>query len=147
MASFTQDIYSEPIARQLLQSDNYETQLFALRKWSEKDFETHSDLLFEVIAQSAPIIKAYIIVKAPLPFSNIEKNKQFVALFPKLDDYSKSIFLNRITTEENVAKSLLPLVFPMYENLNQKQQELVDAACRKFENPEVKELQGEMQKD
>jgi hypothetical protein len=132
MASFTQDIYSEPIARQLLQSDNYETQLFALRKLSETDFDLHSDLLFEVIGQSAPIIKAYIIVKAPLPFSKIEKNKQFVALFPKLDDYSKSIFLNRATTEESTAKSLLPLMLPMTENLNEKQQQLIAGAWLKF---------------
>lgn len=137
MTNFTQNIYSEQIAQQLLQSENYETQLFALRKLSDKDFETYSDLLFEVIRNSAPIIKAFIIVKAPLPYSNVEKNKQFVALFPKLDDYSKSMFLNRITTEESVAKYLLPLLLPMIENLNQKQLELIYAACRKFEIPEV----------
>jgi len=147
LASFTQDIYSEPIARQLLQSDNHETQLFALRKLSEKDYEVHSDLVFDVIGHSAPLIKAYIIVKVPLPFNNIEKNKQFVALFPELDDYSKSIFLNRITTEENVAKSLLPLVLSINENLNQKQQELIYAACRKYEITGVEYLHGKMQKN
>ena len=66
-------IYSEPIARQLLESKNYETQLFALKKMSELDFETNSDILFEVIVKSAPLLKAYVIAKAPLPFSNIEK--------------------------------------------------------------------------
>lgn len=139
MTNFTQNIYSEQIARQLLQSENYETQLFALRKLSDKDFESHSDLLFEVIRNSAPIIKAYIIVKAPLPFSDIKKNKQFAALFPKLDDYSKSIFLNRITTEENVAKSLLPLMLPLFGELNKKQQELITGAFEKFK---IQDVQG-----
>jgi len=142
MTVFTQDIYSESIARELLQSDNYETQLFALRKLSEKDYEVHSELLFEVISQSAPIIKAYIIVKAPLPFSNIEKNKQFVALFPELDDYSKSIFLNRITNEKDVAPVFLPMFFPMFNDLNNKQQELITGACQKFEIQGFQELQG-----
>jgi hypothetical protein len=139
MAAFTQSIYSEPIARQMLLSDNYETQLFALRKWSAKDYEIHSELLFQVIRQSVPLIRAYTINKAPLPFQQIEKNRQFVALFPLLDDYSKSIFLNRITTEESVAKSLLPLVLPIFGDLNQKQLELIVSSCQKFEISEYHE--------
>ena len=133
LASFTQDIYSEQIARHLLNSDNYETQLFALRKLSEKDYETHSDLLFEVIRQSAPLIKAYVIARTPLPFSNIETNKQFVSLFPDLDDYSKSIFLNRITTEENVASVFLPLLSTVPMDFDKKQLELITSTYQKFE--------------
>jgi len=140
MTVFTQNIYSEPIAHQLLLSDNYDTQLFALRNFSEMDYEVQTDLLFQVIKQSVPLIKAYVISKAPLPFSNIEKNKQFVALFSKLDDYSKSIFLNRITTEENAANVILPLVFPLFGDLNKKQQELIAGACQKFEIPGFREL-------
>jgi hypothetical protein len=134
-ASFTQSIYSEPVARQLLQSDNYETQLFALRKLSEWDYEIQTDLLFEVIGKSAPLIKAYIITKAPLPFNEMETNRQFAALFPKLDYYSKSIFLNRVTTEKDVAPVFLPMFIPMFNDLNNKQQELITGACHKFEIP------------
>ncbi len=144
MTQFTQNIYSEPIARQLLQSANYETQLFALKKMSEKDFEIYSDLLCEVISKSVPLIKAYIIVKAPLPFSSFELNKQFATLFPALDDYSKSMFLNRITTEEKAAKVFLPLVFTMFEDLNKKQQELIAGAYQKFEIPGSHELKEKM---
>ena len=139
LANYTQNIYSEQVARQMLQSGNYEKQLFALRKMSEKDYESQSELLFEVIGQSAPLIKAYIITKAPLPFSNNEKNRQFVALFPALDDYSKSIFLNRITTEKELAPVFLPLFLSMFNELNNKQQELITSACQKFEIPGVKE--------
>jgi hypothetical protein len=131
MAAFTNGIYSEQIARQLLLSENYETQLFALRKWSGADYELHSDLLFQVIKQSVPLIRAYSISKTPLPFSNTEKNRQFVALFPILDDYSKSIFLNRITSEEKPAKDLLPLLNMKVNDFNEKQLEQIEAArCR-----------------
>lgn len=147
LANFTQNIYSEQIAEQLLTSENYESQLFALRKLSEKDFENHTDLLFDIIGQSVPLIKAYIIVKAPLPFSDIEKNKQFISLFPVLDNYSKSMFLNRIITEESVAKSLLPLVFPIFDKLNRKQQELIILAFQNFEVDGIHELQEKMEKD
>jgi hypothetical protein len=139
MALFTQNIYSEPVARQMLKSGNHETQLFALRNMSEKDYEIQADLLFEVVGQSAPLIKAYIITKAPLPYSELETNRQFAALFPKLDDYSKSIFLNRVTTEKEVALVFLPMLLSMPGNLNHKQQELIAVACKKFEIQEVNE--------
>jgi hypothetical protein len=147
LASFTQDIYSEQIARQLLKSENYETQLFALRKLSEKDFETHSDLLFEVIRKSAPLIKSFVIVKSPLPFSNIEKNKQFVALFPELDDYSKSIFLNRIMDERNIALAFLPLMSTLLRDFDKKQLELITNTYQKFEISGFQDLLEKMRKE
>jgi hypothetical protein len=147
LASFTQDIYSKQIARQLLKSENYETQLFALRKLSEKDFETNSDLLFDVIRESAPLVKSYVMVKAPLPFSNIEKNKQFVALYPELDDYSKSIFMNRITTERNIASAFLPLMSTLLADIDKKQLELITSAYQKFEISGFQELLRKMRKE
>jgi hypothetical protein len=136
MAVFTNEIYSEQVARELLFSDNYETQLFALKRWAASDFEVHSPLLFQVIRQSVPLVRAYAIGKAPLPFPQIENNREFVALFPSLDDYSKSIFLNRITTEESAAKSLLPLVLQIFDELSKKQQELIVNSCQRFDIPE-----------
>lgn len=147
MALFTQSIYSEPVAIQMLKSGNHETQLFALRNMSDKDYEIHADLLFEVIGQSAPLIKAYIITKSPLPFSEFEKNRQFAALFPKFDDYSKSIFLNRVTTEKEVALIFLPMLLSMSGNLNTKQQELIAVACKKFEISEYQDEQDKVKKD
>jgi hypothetical protein len=140
LANYTLDIYSESISRQMLLSDNYETQLFALRKWSEKDFETHSDLLFQVIKKSVPLIKANAIIKTPLPFGSSEKNKQFVALFTILDDYSKSIFVNRIVTEKEVATDFLPFIIADSKNFNIKQLEQIAAACKKFEITRYKDL-------
>ncbi len=130
--NFTLDIYSEQISHQLLLSDNYETQLFALRKWSETDYETQSDLLFQIIRQSVPLVKANAITKTPLPFKSTEKNQQFVALFPILDNYSKSIFMNRIITEKTVAEVFLPLIIKNSRDFNKKQLEQIEAACLKF---------------
>jgi hypothetical protein len=133
IANYTLDIYSEPISHKMLLSGNYETQLFALRKWSDKDYEIHSDLLFQVMRQSVPLIKANAIIKTPLPFKNMEKNKEFLALFPILDDYSKSIFMNRIITEKEVATVFLPLILGDSGNFNKKQLEQITNASRKFE--------------
>ncbi len=140
IAGYTLEIYSEPISLQLLLSDNYETQLFALRKLSEKDFELHSDLLFEVIRQSVPLIKANAIIKTPLPFESDEKNRQFIALFPVLDDYSKSIFLNRVVTEKEVATVFLPIIITNSMDFNKKEKEQIADACRKFEIPAFDDL-------
>lgn len=146
IAAFTLSIYSDPVARQMLTSDNYETQLFALRKWTETEYELHTDLLFQVIRQSVPLIKAYAISKSPLPFCTIEKNRQFIALFPMLDAYSKSIFLNRITAEKNLATVYLPLMKPMLMDFDKKQLEQVTVACQKFQIPGYQELEKNLTK-
>ncbi len=145
IANFTLDIYSEPISRQMLLSDNYETQLFALRKWSDKDYENHSDLLFQVIRQSVPLVKANTITKTPLPFESIEKNQQFVALFPNLDNYSKSIFMNRIITEKDIAMDLLPFIVANPKGFSKKQLEQIISACQKFEVSGYQELLEKIQ--
>ena len=132
IANFTLDIYSEPISRLMLLSDNYETQLFALRRWSETDYETQSDLLFQLIRQSVPLVKANAITKTPLPFKSIEKNQQFAALFPILDTYSKSIFINRIITEKDVAEDFLSFIITNSKYFSKKQLEQIVAACLKF---------------
>ena len=133
MANYTQRIYSGSVSRRLLLSDNYETQLFALKKWSDNDYNIQSDLLFQIIRKSVPLIKANAILKTPLPFDSAEKNKKFVSLFPELDDYSKSIFMNRVMTEKNVAEVFLPLIISDIKDFNKKQVEQIAAACQKFE--------------
>jgi hypothetical protein len=52
---------------------------------------------------------------------------------------SQSIFLTRITSEESVAKSLLPLLLPIFGDLSKKQQELIVSSCQKFEISEYQE--------
>ena len=146
IAAFTLSIYSEPVARQMLTSDNYETQLFALRKWTDTEYELHSHLLFQVIRQSVPLIKAYAISKSPLPFGTVEKNRQFIALFPLLDAYSKSIFLNRITSEKNLATAYLPLMTPKLMDFDKKQLEQVTVAYQKFKIPGNQELKMDLTK-
>lgn len=140
MAAYTRRIYSDPIAFKLLNSKNYETQLFALRQWTGAEFEIHSELLFQVIVQSVPLVRAFIISKAPLPFQSMEKNKAFVALFPDLDGYSKSIFLTRITAEKGIAETFLPLMIPMAKQLDEKQLKKLKEASENFKIGDFTEL-------
>lgn len=118
MAAYTRSIYSDRIAMRLLKSENYESQLFALKQWSETDYELHTDLLFQVIKQSAPLVRAYIITKAPLPFKSMGKNKALVAIFPDLDAYSKSILLNRILADKKLLNIFAPLMLSDSHILN-----------------------------
>ena len=132
MLKFTKNIYSEKVARQLLLSENYETQLFALRKWTPTDYELNSEMLFFVISNSVPLVRAFAISKTPLPFANTENNVKFAALFANLDNYSKSIFLGRITSEEESAKSILPLLLAQYKGFDEKQLKQIKTACLKY---------------
>lgn len=132
MVNFTQSIYDEKIASLLLLSGNYETQLFALKKWLPTDYELNSRLLFHVISKSVPLVRAYAISKAPLPFVKTENNIQFAEIFAKLDNYSKSIFLGRITTEEEPAKTIIPLLLDRYKSFDENQGRQIMAACTKY---------------
>ena len=132
ISNYTLNIYSVEISKRMLFSDNYETQLFALRRWSEEDFEIHSDLLFQLIKQSVPVVKANAIIKTPIPFESEEKNSRFILLFPDLDNYSQSILINRILTEKEVAEVFLPLIMHKTTNFNQKQLEQIKEACKKY---------------
>ena len=142
MVNFTKNIYSEQVARQLLLSENYETQLFALRKWTPNDYELNSELLFHVISNSVPLVKAFAISKTPLPFANTVNNVKFAALFANLDNYSKSIFLGRITSDEESAKSILPLLLAQYKGFDEKQLGQIKTACVKYKIQVAGEMLG-----
>jgi hypothetical protein len=123
------------VAKQLLNSDNYDSQLFALKQMSDADFETEFSFLFQVLRRSIPLIKAYIINKAPLPFIDKNRNEEFVSIYPELDTYSKSVFIDRITKEKNVAIVFLPLVIPQLNLLDSRQLDKCVSAFQNFEIP------------
>jgi hypothetical protein len=130
--AYTLRIYSDEIVRQLLGSSNYETQLFALKKFQPEDYCSHFDQIIEVVRKSVPLVKAYIIAKMPLPLHNQEQNKAFVRLFPNLDTYSKSIFIDRITADSQLSNCFLPLMKPLIKNLDQRQMGKCSLAAEKF---------------
>ncbi len=132
MVLFTESIYSEQVSLQMLNSVNYETQLFALKKWTETDYELHAGLIFRLIKQSVPLVRAYIISNVPLPLNTAENNKMLIDLWPFFDGYSKSIFLGRITSDSNSGKILLPLLLNSNNDFSEKQQVQIKNACNKF---------------
>lgn len=145
LAAYTMSHYSDTIMKVLLESRNYETQLFALRQMNDADFRKHAPLILSMLGSSSPLINAYIIAKLPLPFSNQEINEKFISRFPELDGYSKSIFINRIIGEDGLAPSLLPLMTSQIEHLDKKQLDLISASCRKYGMPGYSELFDKME--
>jgi hypothetical protein len=140
MRAYTLNIYSEQVAEQLLGSENFETQLFALKQMDDDYYKAHIPFLFGVIRKSVPLIRAYIIGKVPLPFSDPEQNREFVLHFSEFDNYSKSIFINRITSEKNLATIFLPLMKPWLQILDKKQLNEYISAYQKFEIPGYQDL-------
>ena len=142
--SFTFRIYSEKMARRMLESNNFETQLFALRQMKANEFEDRAKLLFQVIRKSSPLIRAYIINNALLPFQDQATNSQFVSLFPELDGYSKSIFLDRIISEKRIAATFLPLMLLQAKKLDERQLEKLKSASEKYKIDGFNESHGEL---
>jgi hypothetical protein len=132
MRSQTVKIFTRQIALLLLNSDKYDSQLFALKKMSEDDYLAEFPLLLRVIRKSVPFIKSYMITIAPLPFADLEKNKEFVSIFSELDNYSKSVFIDRITGEKKIAVIYLPLIASQVNRMDTKQIEKCILAVQKY---------------
>jgi hypothetical protein len=131
--AYTLRIYSPQIAGQMLNSNNFETQLFALKQFKSVDYQVYFTELCQVINRSIPLIKGYVIGKLPLPYENQEQNIKLCSLFPNLDSYSKSVFINRIVSDEKLAKVFLPLMAVHIKILESKQLEQIILARKKFE--------------
>lgn len=138
--AFTLRNYSKQMTSHMLGSDNFETQLFALKQISQEQYESHFEMLFQVIRKSSPLIRAYIINKAPLPFHDLAKNRKLAMFFPNLDGYSKSAFIDRITSEKPIAVVFLPLMLPQFQLLDQRQQDKLIIQIHKFEISGLEEL-------
>ena len=93
--TYTRSIYSENIAKQLLNSNNYETQMFALKQMTNDDYEAFLPLLFQMIKRSVPFVRSYIISHLPLSLLDNEQKRNLISLFPELDINSKTIFIDR----------------------------------------------------
>jgi hypothetical protein len=78
----------------MMRSSNYETQLFAIKHLSDSFYDTNSTLIFSIIANSSPLIRIYIFNKKPLPFSSMDKNKEFASFIPNLIVIVKVFFIS-----------------------------------------------------
>jgi len=138
--AFTLRNYSEQIALQMLESDNFETQLFALKQIPQEQYVSHFEILFQVIRKSSPLIRSYILNRAPLPFHDQEKNRKLALLFPDLDGYTKSVFFDRVIAEKIIAVVFIPLMLPQFQSLDQRQQDKLITQVQKFEISGMEEL-------
>lgn len=130
--TFTLSIYSGQIANQMLSSENYETQLFAIKQMKPADYNSNFLEICQVIRKSVPLIKAYLISKISLPFKDQQQNQTFVSLFPKLDGYSKSIFIDRITVDRQLTEIFLSVMEAQLPNLDQRVITKLQLAACKF---------------
>jgi hypothetical protein len=138
--TYTNRIYSDKIALQMLRSENYETQLFALKKFSSDDYRKYFDESCQVISASVPLIRAFIINRLPLPYQEQERNMKLVSLFRTLDGYSKSVWIDRITREEKLAATFLPWMVDQMKMMDMRQLEQILVAVKKYGIPGYGEL-------
>ncbi|OIP84387.1 MAG: hypothetical protein AUK44_02710 [Porphyromonadaceae bacterium CG2_30_38_12] len=107
---FTKSIFTYKLAKQMLYATNHETQLFALKQLPDSFYEANALLIFDIMRKSSPLVRAFIVSKMPLPFSNPENNKAFAALYVELDNYSKSMFRQRIDNSKALTEMFGTLI-------------------------------------
>ena len=135
--AFTLKNYSLAIACKLLDSENFESQLFALKQFKQQELSENFDRLLPLIEKSSPIVRAYFINKLPLPFAEKQKNSNLFEAYKRLDNYSKSIFSDRIISSKEIAVVFAPLIFDHMNAFDEKQQQKLISGIQKLGLPEL----------
>lgn len=137
--AFTLRNYSGEIVFSLIDSGNFETQIFALKQFSENDFLQQIDRLLIVMPKSSPVVSAYIISKLPLANLNRKQQEELVSVVSGLDGYTKSIFIDRIIAERELAVAFFPLVSERFQLFDERLQNKFMRGIQKLEIQEFKE--------
>ncbi len=137
--AFTLRNYSGEIVFSLIDSGNFETQIFALKQFSANDFLQQFDRLLRAMPKSSPVVSAYIISKLPLVSLNRNQQVKFVEVVSGLDGYSKSIFIDHIIAERELAVAFFPLVSSQLQLFDERLQNKFMHGIQKLEIPEFKE--------
>jgi hypothetical protein len=137
LRAFALKNYSEQIAFKLLASSNFETQLVAIKQLTNQQYIQHLNKLLNVLQQSSPIVRAYLINKFPIPFQDKTLNKQLVQTIVTLDNYSKSVFIDRVIVSKELAQEVGSLILSQISAFDEKQQEKFIREVQKLGLPEL----------
>ncbi|MEX0312660.1 MAG: hypothetical protein AB3N18_00670 [Allomuricauda sp.] len=108
LKQYTISRYDQSLGEQMLKSDEYDYQLFALRRLTQDQFLDYQDRILELLKSSIPLVRTYIIKSLP---QNYWKDEQLQLrtweCFAAVDINSKSLLLNHINSaSERVLKLL-----------------------------------------
>lgn len=82
----------------------------------------------------------------PLPFQEKMKNKKVVQVIAILDNYTKSIFIDKVISTAEIARELGPLILAQFAAFDEKQQEKFISGAQKLGienlNQQIKEYFG-----
>ncbi len=137
--AFTLRNYSGEVVFNLIDSENFETQIFALKQLSENNFQQQFDRLLIAMPKSSPVVSAYIITKLLSCKLSHHQQLKLVKAISGLDGYSKSIFIDRIITEKELAVAFFPLVSANFQLFDERLQNKFMQGIQKLEIPEFKE--------
>ncbi len=128
----TGGIYSKKVESKMLSSDNYNTQLYALGQMTSEDLQSSWGLIRQVLMKSVPLVCVNILNRIPLPLKIVEDNMELSALFFKLDGYSQSILLKRVTSEKQIAEVFLPMLLGQADIMDSRHMKICLDACAKY---------------
>jgi hypothetical protein len=92
----TDEIYSELLRDKFLKSDSYEMQLYALRRFDEKDFAEEINRIKFILKSDSPLVQLYILKKIPIEVLS-EHQAEFVAIFTGISEGGRQLLIDRLT--------------------------------------------------
>lgn len=94
----TKAIYSPELAEELLSSEDYQEQLFALKQFKDDDFEIYFDVVLNLIVASNPLLEMYILKMVPdAMWQEQTFQKHLIRTFPDLTSNGRGILFNNLS--------------------------------------------------
>lgn len=121
---YTKTIFTPELGEILLNSEDYQEQLFVLKLLSEEDFATLFNSITILLSTSNPLVEMYILKKLPEAiWQNQSYQYQLIRSFPKLNINSQSILFQKLLELDTIEISSLVFLSEQIDEMSINQLE------------------------
>lgn len=96
LAAHTESIFTSALKQKFLNSKRDDYELFALRRFTEGDFDENLEFLFKALEQGTPLLKKFILKDLPDKlWNNEEIQNRICEMFSDMDINSRTLLLDK----------------------------------------------------
>jgi hypothetical protein len=122
LTAHTNAIYNDRLKDKFLKSNRNEYALFALRKFTEEDFQQQKPFLMKSMKEGIPLLRKFILNDLPEKlWENENLQTEICGMFPFLDVNSKTHLINKLKVSKTIHPKSLELLSAEIMAMNKNQ--------------------------
>ncbi|MCK5210845.1 MAG: hypothetical protein KAQ79_22600 [Cyclobacteriaceae bacterium] len=116
---YTKTIFTPDLGKKLLNSEDYQEQLFALKLFNDEDFSIYFDPVLELLVTSNPLVEMYILKKLPETIWQDQSFQyQLITSFPILNSNGRGILFTKLLDLDTIDASSLIFLSEQIEKMS-----------------------------